>query len=309
MLLAHGMLGIGPVAGPPDESETTMPINPDAVGARSELVHRAWTSKDSLLYALGVGAGTDDTLDELQFTTENTRGVEQRVLPTMALVLGGRTGGIFKALGPYDSAMVVHAEQRFEQHREIPAEGELESVTELIGVYDKDKYAQIVSETKAVLAGTGEPLFTNVGSVFIRGEGGWGGDRGPASSTGSIPEGAPDLELPFQTSANQALIYRLSGDRNPLHADPTFAARAGFERPILHGLCTYGFAGRLLLHALCGSDPARVRSMNGRFATPVVPGDALTVRVWATGDGESTFQAVHEDGRVAIDRGTITFAS
>ncbi len=285
-----------------------MPINPEAVGARSETVRRAWSSKDSLLYALGVGAGSDDALEELQFTTENSRGHEQRVLPTMALVLGGRTGGIFKALGPYDSAMVVHAEQRFEQHREIPAEGELESQTELIGVYDKDKYAQIVSETKAFLFGTGEPLFTNVGSVFIRGEGGWGGDRGPASAGSNIPDSSPDLELPFRIPANQALIYRLSGDRNPLHADPTFAARAGFQRPILHGLCTYGFAGRLLLHSLCGSDPARLRSMSGRFATPVVPGDALTVRVWTTDDDSAAFQAVHEDGRVAIDRGTISFS-
>ena len=151
-----------------------------------------------------------------------------------------------------------------------------------------------------------KPLFTNVSSVFIRGEGGWGGDRGPSGPQNVPPDRTPDHQVTYQTSPDQALIYRLSGDRNPLHSDPSFAAMGGFDRPILHGLCTYGFTGRALLHTLCGSDVNRFRHIEGRFASPVLPGDALTVAMWETGDGDAVFTTSVGD-RAVIDQGLVRF--
>jgi acyl dehydratase len=202
--------------------------------------------------------------------------------------------------------MLVHGEQSVSLARELPVEGELEGVTEVVGVYDKGSGAVVVTETTSTLVADGRPLFTTRSSLFIRGEGGWGGERGP-SSRFSAPEREPDHEVTYPTRTDQALIYRLSGDRNPLHSDPKFAAMAGFDRPILHGLCTYGFTGRGLLHALCGGDPALFRSMAGRFSSPVFPGEALTVRIWVEGDGRAVFQTVGGDGRVVIDAGEATF--
>jgi acyl dehydratase len=281
-----------------------MPINPDAVGTRSEPARRRWDSKDCLIYALGVGAGAADPLAELEFTTENTNEVQQRALPTMAVVLGAGGGGAWSALGDFNWAMLVHGEQAIELHREIPVEGELESVTEIAGIYDKGKGAVVVTETVSTLVETGEPLFSTRSSAFIRGEGGWGGDRGPSGTPNQPPERAADEEITLQTRTDQALLYRLSGDRNPLHSDPSFAAMGGFDRPILHGLCTYGFTGRALLHARCGSDPARFRAMEGRFSSPVMPGESLTVQIWDE-DGDHLFRTLGDDGRVVLDAGRL----
>jgi acyl dehydratase len=284
-----------------------MPINPDAVGSKSDPGRRSWTSKDALIYALGVGAGAVDVLDELEFTTENTSGKQQRALPTMAVVLGAMGGG-FDKIGSFNPAMLVHGEQGITLHQEIPVEGELETVSEITGIYDKGKGAVVVSEATSTLVSTGEPLFSTRMSAFIRGEGGWGGDRGPAGGANQAPERAPDHSVTVQTRPDQALIYRLSGDRNPLHTDPAFAAMGGFDRPILHGLCTYGFTGRALLHELCGSDPARFKGMDARFSSPVMPGEALTINAWIDGDG-AIFQTAGQDGRVVIDNGRLTFTS
>jgi len=284
-----------------------MPINPDAVGARSEPIRRSWTSKDSIIYALGVGAGAANPLEELEFTTENTSGTPQRALPTMAVVLAPMGAGWDK-IGSFNPAMLVHGEEGVTLHRELPVEGELEAVGEITGIYDKGKGAVVVTETHATLVETGEPLFSVRMSAFIRGEGGWGGDRGPSGGGNEPPDRAPDHEVTVSTRPDQALLYRLSGDRNPLHSDPAFAAMGGFDRPILHGLCTYGFTGRVLLHELCGSDPARFRSMDGRFSSPVLPGESLTVRAWLDGDGSAIFQTCGQDGRVVIDNGRVTFS-
>jgi acyl dehydratase len=281
-----------------------MPINPDAVGTTSEPIRRRWSSKDSMIYALGVGAGAEDPLSELEFTTENSQDVPQRALPTTAVVLAAI--GNLGAIGSFNPAMLVHGEQAVSLDRELPPEGELESVTEIVGIYDKGKGAVVVSETVATSVDDGDPLFSTRSSMFIRGEGGWGGDRGP-SSTFAVPEREPDHEVTYPTRIDQALLYRLSGDRNPLHSDPQFAAMAGFDRPILHGLCTYGFTGRGLLHTVCGGDPGLFRSMSGRFSSPVLPGEPLTVRVWVGGDGEASFQTVGGDGRVVLDAGRFTF--
>ena len=283
-----------------------MPINPDAVGTRSQPERRRWSSKDSLLYALGVGAGADDPQAELEFTTENSQDVTQRALPTMPVVLGAGVAGAYASIGSFNPAMLVHGEQSVALARELPVEGELEAVTEVVGVHDKGSGALVVTETTATLVDDGEPLFTTRSGAFIRGEGGFGGDRGPSSSF-ALPDGDPDHEITYLTRTDQALLYRLSGDRNPLHSDPKFAAMAGFDRPILHGLCTYGFTGRGLLHVLCDGDPALFRSMTGRFSSPVLPGESLTVRMWDTGEGEALFQTVGGDGRVVLDAGRAAF--
>jgi acyl dehydratase len=285
-----------------------MPINPDAVGTKSEPERRSWTSRDSMIYALGVGAGAEDPADELAFTTENSQDVAQRALPTQAVVLGMGGLGAYAALGTFNPAMLVHGEQSVTLERELPVAGEVEAVTEVVGVYDKGSGALVTTRSTASLVSDGQPLFTTTMGAFIRGEGGWGGDRGP-SSRFEAPERAPDHEITYPTRTDQALLYRLSGDRNPLHSDPKFAALAGFPRPILHGLCTYGFTGRALLHALCGGDPARFRSMSGRFSSPVFPGEALTVRIWDASDGTAAFQTLGPDGRVVLDAGSAAYAA
>jgi len=278
-----------------------MALNHSLVGVPGEPAERSWDSKDALLYAVGVGAGLGDPLQELEFTTENSEGIEQKVLPTYAVLIAqGRTSG---SLGDFDRAMVVHAEQAIELHRPLPVAGTVRTTSTVTGIYDKGSGALVVTENVAVDAATGEPLATTRSSAFIRGEGGFGGERG-TDAAWDRPDREPDHQVTYQTRPEQALVYRLSGDRNPLHVDPKFAARGGFDRPILHGLCTYGVTGRALLHVLCDSEPARFRSMSGRFSRPVWPGEALTVSVWQQ-DGSDTalFQTTKDDGTVVIDRG------
>jgi acyl dehydratase len=180
-------------------------------------------------------------------------------------------------------------------------EGEIESNGECVAIWDKGKGAVVEMESTSVDVATGKPLLKTRSSVFIRGEGGFGGERGP-SARFEVPDRAPDHQVSYDTRPDQALIYRLSGDRNPLHSDPSFAKMGGFDRPILHGLCTYGFTGRALLHTLCDGDPARFKSMYGRFSKPVLPGDSLTVSMWVDGD-ECLFRTANQHGDVVLDQG------
>ncbi len=281
-----------------------MPLNHSLVGVPGEPVERSWTSTDALLYAIGVGAGLGDPLQELQFTTENTAGVQQQVLPTYGVLLAQARGA--GNLGDFDRAMLVHAEQSIELHKPLPVDGTLRTSATVTGIYDKGSGALIETENRAVDPATGEPAVTTTSGTFIRGEGGFGGDRGTAPAW-QLPDRAPDQKVTVQTRPEQALLYRLSGDRNPLHADPAFAARGGFSRPILHGLCTYGFTGRVLLHEVCGSDPARFAYMSGRFSRPVLPGESLVVSIWSGEDSTAQFQTAKEDGTVVIDRGTLRY--
>ena len=281
-----------------------MPLDHSLVGVPSEPQERSWTSKDALLYAIGVGAGLGDPLAELEFTTENSEGVNQQVLPTYAVLVAQARAS--RSLGDFDRALLVHAEQAFELHRPLPVEGTVRTVATVTGIYDKGSGALVASENVAVDAATGAKLVTSRSGAFIRGEGGFGGERGP-SDRWQRPERPPDHQVVQPTRPEQALLYRLSGDRNPLHADPKFAARGGFSRPILHGLCTYGFTGRALLHTLCGSDPARFGSMSGRFSRPVLPGDTLVVSIWREDGDSALFQTATEDGTVVIDHGRVRF--
>jgi acyl dehydratase len=279
-----------------------MPMNLDAVGATSTPVERSWSSTDCLLYALGVGAGSLDAVDfELEFTTENSIDRPQMVLPTFAAVVGGG-GPPRAALGSFDLAMLVHGEQSIELFGPLPVQSTIRTTSTVTGIYDKGSGALVVSESTSVDRDTGELRCTATTSLFVRGEGGFGGDRGPSSSAQPWPGREPDDVVNYTTRPDQALLYRLSGDRNPLHSDPVFAKRAGFDRPILHGLCTYGFTGRALLHTVCGSDPARFRSMAGRFSRPTYPGDTLTVSMWHEAEGVR-FRTDNQRGETVIDAG------
>jgi acyl dehydratase len=284
-----------------------MALDQTLVGVSGEPHERSWTSTDALLYAVGVGAGLGDPLNELEFTTENCAGIRQQVLPTFAVLLA--QAPLARRIGDFNPALLVHAEQGFELHRPLPVEGTVRTTAAVTGIYDKGSGGLVVTESTAVDIATGEPLITSRSGIFIRGEGGFGGPRG-ASEPWQLPEREADVQITQATRPEQALIYRLSGDRNPLHVDPRFAAMGGFSRPILHGLCTYGVTGRALLHALCDSDPARFHSMYGRFSAPVLPGDPLVVSVWIEPDGDAAlFRTAREDGTVVIDRGRIRFGA
>jgi len=284
-----------------------MPLSPEAVGAVGDVRTISWTSRDALLYAVGIGAGQA----ALPFTTENTQHTQQVVYPTFAVVAGSGTASpgtsAMSKIGSFNFAMLVHGSQAITLHRPIPVEAQATTQDKVVAMYDKGKAAIVVMENE-VTSLDGEPLWNTRSAVFIRGEGGWGGDRGPSGAQNEPPaDTAPDHEIMLQTSPDQAFVYRLSGDRNPLHTDPSFAALGGFDRPILHGLCTYGFTGRALLGALADDDVTRFHHVEGRFSSPVMPGDALTVRVWRTGAGEAVFTTSVGD-RVVIDQGLARFS-
>ena len=271
------------------------------VGLTSEPLEVSWTPDDAIRYALGIGLGHDD----LSFTTENTEGVALRTVPTFGLVLGDYGTTVMSAL-EVDPAAVVHGAEEFTLHSPIPTQGRLTTTTTLTGVFDKGSGALVTLETRATLSGDGRSLFTKTTSAFIRGYGGWGGDRGP-SARWEPPSRDPECIVRLSTSESQALLYRLSGDRNPLHSDPAFARRAGFDRPILHGLCTFGMAAAALLRTCCDGDPSRFVSVAGRFVAPVFPGDGLLVRIWSHAPGTARFQTEIPDRTMVIDSGSFSF--
>jgi acyl dehydratase len=295
-----------------------MGLNLDAVGMTSEPSERSWDHRDALLYALGVGAGAlDPTGFELEFTTENTAGHDQKVLPTFATIVG-QGGRPMADLGDIDMTKLVHGEQVIILHGEIPVSGTVRITTTVAGMYDKGSAGLVVLESESVDATTGAPALTTRTGLFIREAGGFGGPRGPEGDEESelagqpVPSREPDEVVSYATRTDQALLYRLSGDRNPLHSDPAFAKRAGFDRPILHGLCTYGFTGRALLHAVCGSDPARFGAMRARFSKPTMPGDTLSISVWDIGDsakGAYRFRTETQRGETVIDGGLFRLAA
>jgi acyl dehydratase len=274
-----------------------MPLDPKAVGLEGTPTERSWTQKDAMLYALGVGCG----VDQLGFTYEKNL----QVLPTFAVIVG--LGGIpFDKIGSFDFRLLVHGEQAIEVFGPIPANGKVRTTGKVAAIVDKGKAGLVTFECDSKDE-AGKTLFKNRMTAFIRGAGGFGGDPGPKPVPFELPSRKADHEVTYQTREDQALIYRLSGDMNPLHADPDIAKIAGFPKPILHGLCTYGFSGRALLEALCKSDPARFRSMEGRFSKPVFPGEAITVKMWVDGNN-AVFQTVNPNGDVVLDQGRFGFA-
>lgn len=282
-----------------------MSLNLDVLGT-TETADTTWTwdSSDALLYALGIGAGADGGDAELALTTENSRGVTQAVAPTFPVVMGTGVGNVsMERYGDFPMTQVLHAGQRVRLNGALPTSGSVRCSRTVTAIRDLGKHAIIEDTATFTDAASGAVLAESVIEMMIRGEGGFGGERGP-SQTWSAPDREPDVEVTEVTSPAQALLYRLNGDRNPLHSDPSFAKRAGFERPILHGLCTYGYAGRALLRHVVDGDVARFGEMFGRFSSPVLPGEALTTRIWRT-EGGALFQTWVGD-RLVLDRGEFT---
>ncbi len=258
-----------------------MPIDAaKALAAEPRSGEISWTRKDVLLYHLGIGAGVPATdPDELRYTLES----RLHVLPSFATVAGAGSPGVISGLSmpgvDVDLARVLHGGQALTLHRPVPAEGTATATGRIAAVHDKGTAAVLVMRTEVTDAEG--PLWTNDAQIFVRGEGGWGGDRGP-STRPEPPAGEPDRTVERHLREDQALLYRLSGDWNPLHADPEFAKLAGFERPILHGLCTYGVTLKAVVDTLLGGDVSRVRSYATRFAGVVYPGETLRIRMWAS---------------------------
>ena len=283
-----------------------MGLDRDAVGRSAGPVEVSWDSRDAMLYALGVGAGQADPFKELNLTTENSAGHELTMLPVYAVVLTQRVSAR-PDLGAIDRTKLVHAEQGFTLHKPLPLQGTVRVTGKITGIFDKGSGALVTSTADVLDAASGELLVETHSAVFIRGEGGWGGDKGPAGPA-PVPTRAPDVQVVCPTRADQALLYRLSGDRNPLHSDPEFARRGGFDKPILHGMCTYGITSRLLIQALCGGDPRRVKGMSARFTKPVMPGDELTVQAWKEG-GAIRFRTLGAGGAPVLDFGSLVLSN
>ena len=279
-----------------------MELNLSLLGTRAGPFNVSCTSDDALIYALGVGAGQVDPYAELDLTTENTLDVPQRVLPSFAIVLAQRENRLRIDLGDIDRTKLVHAEQDLTLTRDLPTSGTLQISSELVSITDKGSGALIVTEYVAVDPADGGEVFRSHMTAFLKGAGGFVGGQPSAASLWQKPDRAPDATISAATRTDQALIYRLSGDRNPLHTDPDFARRGGFSRPILHGLCTYGITSRVLLNRL-GDPTTSMRRISGRFTAPVFPGDHLEVHTWKGADGLNRYQTLNGQGVVVIDRG------
>ncbi|MEU6733334.1 MaoC/PaaZ C-terminal domain-containing protein [Streptomyces physcomitrii] len=278
-----------------------MPIDAaEALAAEPVSETIRWDHKDVQLYHLGLGAGVPATDPaELRYTLESSL----HVLPSFATVAGGGLGFVGALGAPgldLDLTDVLHGGQHIELHRPLPVEGEAVTTSRVVAVWDKGKAAVLVLRTEA--ADADGPLWTGEAQIFVRGEGGFGGERGPAARL-DPPTGAPGHTVERAVREEQALLYRLSGDWNPLHADPEFARLAGFERPILHGLCSYGMTLKAVVDTVLGGEVARVRSYRTRFAGVVFPGETLRIRMWAAeGSVRAEVTAVErEDAPVLTD--------
>ncbi|UXA19134.1 MaoC/PaaZ C-terminal domain-containing protein [Mycobacterium sp. SMC-4] len=291
-----------------------MPIDAQAIGATTDPQLFEWSDRDTLLYALGVGAGVGD----LALTTENSHDVVQQVLPTYAVIACSPFAAAAR-IGSFDFSRLLHGSQSIRVFAPLPPAGRLSVVTEVADIQDKGpgKNAVVMLKGTGTDPESGAKLAETLSTLVIRGEGGFGGQPGQRPVAPQIPDTAPDAAIELSTREDQALIYRLSGDRNPLHSDPWFAQLAGFDKPILHGLCTYGVAGRALVAELGGGDATRVTAVAARFTSPVFPGDTLRTAIWRVGPGRAVFrtEALSPRGadaagtRVVLDDGEAEFVS
>lgn len=242
----------------------------------------SYTARDSMLYALGVGLGADPLdMDELAYVTE-LQGAP-KTLPSMATVL---VPDMFPPDLGWDYGQVLHAEQRLEVFRPLPPAADILVDKRVVEAYDRGPKvgAMILFEAEARLKKDGTALFALGHTIIARGDGGFGGPNGKGPAPHRVPRREPDLTADLPTWPGQALLYRLNGDWNPLHADPTAAASAGFESPILHGLCTYGVACHAILKTILGYDYTLISALDARFSSPVMPGDTITTDMWQDGN-------------------------
>ena len=276
-------------------------------------VEHTLTPRDTMLYALGVGLGADP-MDEkqLRFVTEKNLAA----LPTMAVILAAPHAWV-KKTGTGFGTKTVHGEQMLVLHKPLPVEGVLVGVPKLVSVIDKgiengkNRGAILVTERKVYDKKSGDLLSTLVSTSFCRDDGGFGGPsrtNGPARQPHAVPASPAQFSCDLPTLPQAALIYRLSGDYNILHSDPSHAQKVGFPRPILHGLCTFGVAGHALLKTLCDYDPARFKSMEARFSSPVYPGETLRTEMWKNGDVVSFRCLVVERNQVVLNNGRAEIA-
>jgi acyl dehydratase len=270
-------------------------------------VEQTYTQRDSMLYALGVGLGIDPNDEaQLNFVYEENL----KALPTMAVVLGTPGFWVKEPDTGIDWVKVLHGEQGLVLHKPLPPAATVIGRTRVTEIIDKGagKGALLLSERDVVDKATGEVLATLSQSTFCRGDGGFGGPTGPSPQPHAIPERAPDATCDLATLDSQALIYRLSGDYNPLHADPKVGRAAGFERAILHGLCTFGVAGHAVLKTCCGYDPSRFKRMQLRFSAPVYPGETIRTEMWQDGNVISFRAKVVERDILVLNNGKVELA-
>ena len=276
-----------------------MPIDLDqAVGASLPSVDYSWSDDDVILYHLGIGAGNPPTDErELRYAYEGNLHVLPTfgTIPPFAILMSlGMAPGIDITLD-----QILHGEQEIILHRPIPTSGSVSQEGRIANIYDKGKGALVVVEIVSSDGTSGEPLFTNRSSIFLRREGGFGGDSGPEAPY-EMPDREPDHVVESATLPQQALLYRMSsGDKNPLHADPGFAGFAGFERPILHGLCTYGVVAKAAVDAALAG-PEDVGSYRARFSGVVYPGETVVTRIWDMGEHLVVAAATKERGEPVI---------
>ncbi len=271
----------------------------------------SYSDKETMLYALGIGFGRDPmNEDELPFVYEGVGDPNYlKTVPTMATVIQWG-GGALRESG-INYLMVVHGEQRVTLHRPLPSAATIIGDERVIGAFDKGagKGAVIVTEKKIRLKDTNEPLCTLVSSTFARGDGGFGGPSTGAPEPHPIPERNPDATYDAAILEDQAFVYALSGDRNPLHRDPKIAKAAGFPKPIIHGLCTYGTTCRAIITNVLGHDAAKIVGYDVRFSAPVFPGETVLVDVWKDGNVVSFRARLKERGIVAINNGKCTLSA
>ena len=281
-----------------------MPIDPaKALGAELPETYAQWDADDVILYHLGLGAGVPATDPrELAYVYEDGL----KVLPSYGVIpLGDFLGGVGGVPGmEFNLAMLLHGEQDLEIHKAIPTSAKVSNTGRIAGVYDKGKAALVIAETETKDE-AGDTLFVNRFSLFIRGEGGFGGDAGPKASN-DVPDRAPDLVVESPTLPQQALIYRLSGDKNPLHVDPAFAKLGGFDAPILHGLCSYGIVCKAVVDNVLDGDTARIARYQVRFAGVVFPGETIVTSIWNEGDRLLISASAKERNAPAITNAAIT---
>lgn len=280
-----------------------MPIDYDKlINWKIPEVEQQYTKRDTILYALGVGLGADPCdANQLKFVYEQNL----QALPTMAIVLGYPGPWYAHPDTGITRSHVVHGEQSFAIRQPLPAEGAIVGLTKIAGVIDKgkDKGALVITDCTVRDKASGDTLCTLTSTSFCRADGGFGGPSGPVKPVHPIPDTPPDAVCDLPTLPQAALIYRLSGDYNPLHADPAYARKAGFRMPILHGRCTFSVAGHAILKTCCGYDPARFRTMAGRFSSPVYPGETIRTEIWRDGNIVSFRSSVPARGVTVLNNG------